>query len=140
MVGQVQRVMPVILSREEIEDLQNNEILNYYDNLCDTHRWNPNGFNREDLHDEQSPAMWYFKCIKGMLITIEDESNEVKVRYIKIMFKLNIIYRHLFGFPSFSGLYKRTVKAKARELLRSRSNSVTGEVKNLLRHFLNVVR
>ena len=139
MVGHAERYVQVILSRQEIEDLHNDIILNYYDNLCNTHRWNPDGFNREDLYDIQSPAMWYFKCMKEMLNTIVDESNEVKVRYITIMFKINIIYKHLFNYPSFSGKYKRTSQDKAREILRSHSNSVTDEVKNILRHFLNVV-
>ncbi len=127
----------VYLFRDEICNLDDEEILNYYDNLCETYENNPDGFDKQDAFDVDCPFMWYTKLIRELLQYCERQRKPMKIVVIMLIYKISIQFRNLFQFERFSGRYRTTALDKAHELLED--PDATNELKNVLRYFLNVV-
>ncbi len=126
-----------LVSRQDIYNLQDDDILNYYDNLCETYNNNPNGFDKQDAFDIDYPYMWYVKLIRQMLEYCSVQRKPMKIVVIILMYKINIQFKNLFQFERFRGPYRTTAREKAHELLND--PEVTNELKNVLNYFLNVV-
>ncbi len=126
-----------VLSRDDIEELYNDNVLYAYDQFVAAYNRHPDGFNREVRNDENYPMKWYVGLIRQLLSITERVGRIEKIKIITIIYKLNIAYRNLFNYESFRHNYKDTAIMKAREFIED--EIVPRELKNVLEYFLAVV-
>ena len=127
----------IILTRAEVVELDNDNVLYAYDQFVAAYNRHPDGFNREVRNDDNYPMKWYMGLTRQLLSIAERVRLAEKIKVITIIYKLNIVYRNLFNYDSFRHNYKDMAIMKAREFIDN--EIVPRELKNILEHFLDIV-
>lgn len=127
------------LTRQEIVDLNDLEVLNYYDNLCQTYDEFPDGFNNNVENNPNYPRMWYMNLIRALLDLYHGKSRILKIKYTTIIYKINIKFVTVFEYNAFRMRYRDTIIMKAHEILQEDGDIITNELKNVLQHFLDII-
>lgn len=127
------------LTRQEIVDLNDPEVLNCYDNLCQTYDEFPDGFDNNVERNPNYPRMWYMNLIRALLDLYSGKSRILKIKYTTIIYKINIKFITVFEYNAFRMRFKETTIMKAHEILQEDSDLITNELKNILQHFLDII-
>ncbi len=132
-------VYNIDLTRQEIVDLNDLEVLNYYDNLCQTYDEHPDGFDNNVGDNPNYPRMWYIQLIRKFLDLFAGTSRILRIKYTTIIYKINIKFITIFECNSFRTRYRETTIIKAHDILQQDGDIITIELKNVLQHFLDII-
>ncbi len=120
-----------VLSRDDVVNLHNNNVLYTYDKLVAAYNryLEDNGFYKQVRN-------WYVGIVRQLLSLCQRARRIDKIKMITVMYKLNITYRIIFEHIGRSGYYKAMVIRKAQEFM---EEGVPDELKNVLEHFLAIM-
>lgn len=130
-------MVAIIIGQEELSQIEDQYLVDAYEHLRETFNRYPNGFGSEFAGKRIYPHMWYMRVMRCLLDIYQDSDREKQIYIIKVIFKINIIYKNIFTMEPFCNNYKHTTIMKAHYFLND--DVVPLDVKNILRYFLNVV-
>ncbi len=129
-------MLEVYINPVMVVELGDEALIEIYNELHVCAQNNPNKWKPRQRHDNTTPVHWWWKAIKYILGAIAGKDNQIKCKYISVLFRIVLQYYFILQQRSFRK-FKATTIQKAYDL--REDAECTDECKQTLNLFLNVV-